>query len=97
MKGIVDGWTTNEDVERTKPHPDVVYAALEKAGTEDAVMIGDSRWDIEAAANAGGRPTIAVITGGWSKQELHHYGAIGVYESLPALTQDLDKTPFASP
>ena len=92
---IVDGSTTDEDVERTKPYPDVIHAALEKAGTQDAVMIGDSRWDIEAASNAG-LPTIAVITGGWSKQELHQYGAVGVYESLAALGRDLDQTPLAT-
>ncbi len=38
MKEIVDSWTTDEDVERTKPHPDVVHAALEQAGTEGAVL-----------------------------------------------------------
>ena len=95
VKDIVDGWTTDDDVERTKPHPDVVHAALEKAGTDDAVMIGDSRWDIEAASNAG-LSTIAVITGGWSKQELHDYGAISVYESIVALRHDIDETPLAS-
>jgi HAD superfamily hydrolase (TIGR01549 family) len=91
---IVDGWTTDKDVERTKPHPDVVQAALEKAGTQDAIMIGDSRWDIEAASNAGLR-TIAVLTGGWSKQELHQHGAIATYESLTSLRQNLDETPLA--
>src|SRR5581483_3027552 len=52
VRDIVDDWTTADDVERTKPHPDVILAALEKAGTQDAVMVGDSRWDIEAAAKA---------------------------------------------
>ena len=78
---LVDGWTTADDVERTKPHPDVVHAALEKAGTTDAVMVGDSRWDIEAAANAG-LETICVITGGWSEQELRDAARSAVYDSL---------------
>src|SRR5581483_4721427 len=53
VRELVDGWTNADDVERTKPHPDVVHAALAKAGTKQGVFLGDSRWDIEAAANAG--------------------------------------------
>jgi HAD superfamily hydrolase (TIGR01549 family) len=93
-RALVDDWTTSADVERTKPDPDVIQAALEKAGTSDAVMVGDSRWDIEAAANAG-LETICVITGGWSEQELRDYGAAGVFESLVSLREHLDETPLA--
>jgi HAD superfamily hydrolase (TIGR01509 family) len=96
VKEIVDGWTTKDDVERSKPHPDVVHAALEKAGTKDAVMVGDSRWDIEAAANAG-LETVCVITGGWSVQELRDYGAAAVFESLVDLCASLDETPIGAP
>jgi HAD superfamily hydrolase (TIGR01549 family) len=91
VREIVDGWTTADDVSRTKPHPDVIEAALEKAGTRDAVMVGDSRWDVEAAANAG-LETICVITGGWSEQELRDAGARCVFESLVTLKQGLDET-----
>jgi HAD superfamily hydrolase (TIGR01549 family) len=93
VKELVDDWTTSDDVERTKPHPDVIQAALEKAGTEDAVMVGDSRWDIEAAANAG-LQTVCVITGGWSEQELRDYGAAAVFGSLVELRERLDETPL---
>ena len=86
-------YTTADDVERSKPHPDVVNAALEKAGTDDAVMVGDSRWDVEAAARAG-LETVCVITGGWSEQELRDAGAIAVFESLVALRERLDETPL---
>jgi HAD superfamily hydrolase (TIGR01549 family) len=92
-RSVVDGWTTSDDVERTKPHPDVIHAALEKAGTQDAVMVGDSRWDIEAAANAG-LETICVITGGWSEQELRDHGALSVFDSLVGLREQLDETPL---
>ena len=93
-KDCIDGWTSKDDVERTKPHPDAIEAALERAGTRDGVMIGDSRWDIEAAARAG-LDTICVITGGWSKQELRDHGAIAVFESIPDLVAHLDETPLA--
>jgi len=93
VRDLVDGWTTADDVARTKPHPDVIHAALEKAGTGDGVMVGDSRWDIEAAANAG-LETVCVITGGWSEQELQDSGALAVYPSLVALRESLDETPL---
>jgi HAD superfamily hydrolase (TIGR01549 family) len=92
-RDVIDGYTTADDMQRTKPHPDVVQAALEKAGTKEGAMIGDSRWDIEAAGNAG-LETVCVITGGWSEQELRDAGASAVYDSIPALIRSLDDTPF---
>ena len=68
-RGLADAWTTAGDVESTKPEPDLVHAALERAGTDSAVMVGDSTWDCEAAQRAGVQ-TIAVLTGGFSEQEL---------------------------
>ncbi|HZP72956.1 MAG TPA: HAD family hydrolase [Gaiellaceae bacterium] len=91
VRELVDGWTNADDVERTKPHPDVVHAALAKAGTKQGVFLGDSRWDIEAAANAG-LETVCVITGGWSEQELRDHGAVAVFDSLVALREGLDGT-----
>ena len=92
---IVDGWTSSADVERTKPHPDLVFAALEKLGDHDAVMIGDSPWDVEAATRAG-VATIAVLTGGFSEAELLDAGAVSVFESVAALRERLEETPFAA-
>ena len=91
---LVDAWTDADDVEASKPQPDLVRAALEKAGTGEAVFVGDTRWDIEAAAKAD-VPTIAVVTGGWAEQELREAGAVCVYESIVALAADLDATPLA--
>lgn len=87
---IVDAWTTSADVEQTKPKPDLVHAALEKVGgrSEDALMIGDTVWDVEAAARAGVE-TLAVLTGGFSEQELRDAGARDVYTSVDELRQSL--------
>ncbi len=52
-RDLADAWTTKDDVEKTKPAPDLVRAALDKAGTDSALMIGDTRWDVEAAGKAG--------------------------------------------
>jgi HAD superfamily hydrolase (TIGR01509 family) len=85
---LVEGWTTAADVERTKPHPDLVQAALEKAGREGrAVMVGDSTWDVKAAESAG-IPTLAVLTGGFSEEELREVGAAEVFESIGKLRKD---------
>jgi HAD superfamily hydrolase (TIGR01509 family) len=92
-RGLADGWTTDEDVASTKPEPDLVRAALDKAGTDDAVMIGDTPWDIEAARKAG-LETITVITGGFSEQELRDADAAAVFESLDELRRHLDEPPF---
>jgi len=92
-KDAIDASTSKDDVERTKPHPDAIEAALEKAGTRSAVMVGDSRWDIEAAANAA-LETVCVLTGGWSEQELRDHGAVAVFDSIPHLLEHLDETPL---
>jgi HAD superfamily hydrolase (TIGR01549 family) len=94
-RSVVDGWTTSADVEHTKPDPDLVAAGKEKAGGEDAVMVGDSTWDCEAARRCG-VPTIALLTGGFSEQELRDAGAVCVFESIAALMERLAETPLAA-
>ncbi len=86
---LADGWTTSADVEATKPKPDLVYAALDKAGSDAAVMVGDSVWDCEAAQRAG-IATIGVLTGGYSEDELRQAGAACVFESIDGLRDELD-------
>jgi HAD superfamily hydrolase (TIGR01509 family) len=90
---LVDDWTTSADVEATKPQPDLVLAALDKLGTKDAVMIGDTPWDVQAAEGAG-IETIAVLTGGFSEQELREAGAVAVFESIAALREGIADTPL---
>ena len=91
---LADDWTTSADVEATKPEPDLVAAAIDKAGNGDAVMVGDTTWDCEAAKRAG-VPTVAVLTGGFSKAELREAGAAAVFRSIEELRQALDETPLA--
>jgi HAD superfamily hydrolase (TIGR01509 family) len=90
---LADGWTSASDVQATKPQPDLVNAALERADArpEQAVMIGDTPWDVKAAERAGVQ-TIAVMTGGFSKEELCQAGAVEVYESVAQLRAQLPQT-----
>jgi HAD superfamily hydrolase (TIGR01549 family) len=92
-RDLVDDWTTSADVEATKPEPDLVVAALEKLGTEQAIMVGDTPWDIKAAAKAG-VDTIAVLSGGFPRQELEEAGAVAVYESVSDLRARLGDSPL---
>ena len=92
---LADDWTTSADVERTKPEPDLVKAAVEKAGGGDSVMVGDTSWDIEAARSAGVE-TIAVMTGGFGEDELREAGAVAVFQSIGELIDALDETPLGN-
>ncbi len=85
---LVDGYTTSADVKASKPEPDIVHAAIEKAGGGAAVMIGDSTWDCKAATRAE-IPSIGVLTGGFSEQELIDAGASVVFDSVEHLRERL--------
>jgi|SRR5947209_5974601 len=93
---LADSWTTSADVEATKPEPDLVKAALARVDGEhgDAVMVGDTPWDVRAAKKAG-IDTVAVRTGGFGVDELRESGAIAVFESVADLYSGLDGTAFA--
>jgi HAD superfamily hydrolase (TIGR01509 family) len=90
---ITDAWTSSADVEQTKPEPDLVNSALDKVDgkAQDAVMVGDTPWDIHAARKAG-VGTIAVRTGGFGVEELREAGAIALFDSVAELVSKLAET-----
>jgi HAD superfamily hydrolase (TIGR01509 family) len=97
VRSIVDGWTTSEDVESTKPAPDLLQVALKKIGEPvDAptVVVGDSVFDVEAARNAG-MPAIVVRSGGFGDDELREAGAVAIYDTPADLMAALDETDLA--
>jgi HAD superfamily hydrolase (TIGR01509 family) len=91
-RDLADGWTTSADVDATKPQPDLVESAMAKAGADEALLIGDTTWDIEAARRAG-VGTAAVLTGGFSEAELRDAGALAVFESVSVLRAGLGRLP----
>lgn len=93
---LVQACTTSADVSRTKPAPDLLLKALEKVGGTDPVLIGDSTWDCRAAAQIDA-PSVAILTGGFSEQELRSAGAACVFGSLQELIDRFDETPFTAP
>lgn len=96
VRDVADAWTSSQDVEQTKPAPDLVQSALEKSEQRDdgAVMLGDSVYDCQAAARAD-VPSLGVLTGGFSREELEEAGAKAVYESPAEILDGLEDTPFA--
>ena len=78
---------------RPSPSPISSHAAIEKAGGGEAVMVGDSTWDCEAAGRAG-IETVAVLTGGFSEAELREAGAAIVFESIEELRERVRETPL---
>jgi HAD superfamily hydrolase (TIGR01509 family) len=89
-EGKISGVVSSDEAEESKPAPDIFGVALERAGAapEEAVAVGDSIWDIEAAKEAGVR-VAAVMTGGaFSRAELEEAGAYAVYEDCHDLLND---------
>ncbi|ONH28735.1 HAD family hydrolase [Pseudofrankia asymbiotica] len=86
--------TSSADAENAKPEPDILAAALDAAGVgaEEAVMVGDSRWDVLAASKAG-LACVGVLTGGISRAELDDAGAVAVYRDPADLLDHLDDSP----
>jgi HAD superfamily hydrolase (TIGR01509 family) len=76
----IDDVTSSGDVDRSKPAPDLVQVALEKARVrpEEAVFVGDTVWDVQAC-NEVGVPCIGLLSGGISREELRDAGAAEVY------------------
>ena len=93
VASMLDGATSSDDAEESKPDPDIIEAALKQAhaGPGEAVMIGDTPYDVEAAARAG-VAAIAFRCGGWRDEDLT--GAIAIYDGAWDLFARLDDSPI---
>ena len=90
---LVDETTSADDAARSKPHPDIFSASLQKlhAKPTSVLALGDTPYDAESAGKAGIR-TIGVTTGGWSRQELLDAGCIEVYKDVAELLERFDQS-----
>jgi phosphoglycolate phosphatase-like HAD superfamily hydrolase len=90
VDALLDGATSSDDAAESKPDPDILQAALKKAGAtaEEAVMIGDTPYDIEAASRAG-VVALAFRCGGWGDDDLR--GARAIYDGPWDLLARLDE------
>lgn len=87
----VQGTTTSEEVQESKPAPDLLSVAMERHGLDGSatVVVGDTVWDVESARKAG-LPCIGLTCGGISEAELTHAGAVEVYADPADLLAELD-------
>jgi HAD superfamily hydrolase (TIGR01549 family) len=91
-RDLAEAWTTSDDVDSTKPAPDLLRVALTKIGEPPdapSVVVGDSVYDVEAAKNAG-MPAVVVRSGGFGDDELRAAGALDVFDTPADLTAALD-------
>lgn len=95
-RALVDETTSGDDVEQTKPAPDIFATALAKLDGIDAdavIVVGDTPYDIEAAA-ACGMAAVAVRSGGFPDAVLERAGAIAIYDDVAALLAAYDASPL---
>src|SRR5919202_1954175 len=93
---LLDGATTSEDAERSKPHPDIFEAALARIapiGPGEAVAVGDTPYDAEAAGKAGLR-TIGLLCGGFPEEDLKRAGCIAIYRDPEDLLKNYERSPL---
>jgi phosphoglycolate phosphatase-like HAD superfamily hydrolase len=92
----IDELTCKDDVDSSKPDPDLVQVGLDKAGltAARAVFVGDTVWDVEAAKRAG-VPCVGVLSGGISAAELRDAGAVAIYDDVAQLLREFDDSPLA--
>ena len=94
---VITAATSSADAEQSKPDPGILQAALDESGVDPnrAVYVGDSVWDVQAAAKLG-IPCIGLTCGGTSAAELTEAGAVETYEDPAALLHDLDNSAIAA-
>lgn len=91
VDGLMDSQTSSDDAEQSKPAPDIIHAALKRAGAQpsEAVMIGDTPYDVSAARRAGVR-VVAFRCGGWLDPDL--VGALEIYDGPWDLLEQIERS-----
>jgi HAD superfamily hydrolase (TIGR01509 family) len=91
----IDAQTAADNVDESKPEPDIVQAALDKLGMHpsETVMLGDTPYDVEAAGRAG-VPIIGLRSGGWRDDRLE--GVVAIYDDPADLLDHYDESPLAN-
>lgn len=95
LEALLERKTSSDDADNSKPDPDIIVAALKKAGLapDAAILLGDTPYDIEAARRAS-VDTVALLSGGWDADALHD--AVAIYEDPEDVLRHFTASPFAS-
>jgi HAD superfamily hydrolase (TIGR01549 family) len=98
VEDLLEAATSADDAERSKPHPDIFQAALaglKGVAPAEAVVVGDTPYDVEAAAKAGVR-AVGLLSGGFAGEVLHAAGAAAVYRDVSDLLEHYEGSPLAA-
>ena len=93
IEDLIDGATSTDDVDKSKPEPDIFQSALKKLGkisTEEVIVVGDSPYDAAAAGKANLR-TIGVLCGGFERETLTQAGCVALYQDPADLLDNYPK------
>lgn len=96
-RAVVNATTTADDVEKTKPAPDIFSTALRKItplSPDEVLVVGDTPYDILAAAKCG-MAAVALRSGKFEDHVLREAGASCIYDDVAALLTDYDNSPLA--
>jgi HAD superfamily hydrolase (TIGR01509 family) len=97
VEDLLEAAASADDAERSKPHSDIFEAALaglEGVAPAEAVVVGDTPYDVQAAAKAGMR-TVGLLSGGFTQEALLGAGAVGVYRDVSDLLDNYEESPLA--
>ena len=95
-RALVTDVTSADDVEQSKPAPDIFACALRKVaplGPAEVMVVGDTPYDVEAARKCR-IATIGVRSGGFSDQSLLDAGAVALYDDVATLLRDYSQSPL---
>lgn len=95
---LLEAQTSSDDAEKSKPHPDIFEAALQNLGKlkpEEAVVIGDTPYDAQAAGKSGIREIIGVLCGGFAEADLRKAGCREIFQDPADLLENYARSPFA--
>ena len=92
IEDLIESETSSDDADRSKPYPDIFQAALARLkgiAPEDAMVIGDTPYDAEAASKAN-LETVGLLCGGWTREELQSAGCLAIYRDAEDLLLNYD-------
>jgi HAD superfamily hydrolase (TIGR01549 family) len=97
VEDLIHAETSSADAERSKPHPDIFAAALDRLGKNissgEVIVVGDSPYDAEAAKKCGLR-TVGVLSGGFPEESLREAGCIAIYRGPTDLLRQYEDSPL---
>jgi phosphoglycolate phosphatase-like HAD superfamily hydrolase len=96
VSDLIEARTSSDDAEESKPEPDIFEAAIARIGVEasEIVVVGDSRYDAQAAVKAGAT-AVGVLCGGFQEHDLRENGCVEIYRDPEDLLRRFDKSVLA--